>query len=875
MSVSSLEAPPTMPIMVSRLPKFGFQSKSASSSSGTHTGPATSADMTSTRLTNGFYHHPGPVGVNSSAAGSSPSVKQNGFLRVPVSFAVNCGQEHGGDEKSEAKRGNLCQNRSTNNRQVHPVPSQQSARTTAGKGRVLNHPATSASSRLPQSAPKTLPVSKGSSRLGQIAPNLTNGTKQAPNGPPASKPWTGRGGSLRRPQSFPHPGVSGSLFQTKQASRSHSSDDLGSAPSAQLTQSDRIRSQSLNQVRRQASPSLSPSPSSSSPVASTRYFLYSYNRSRLKPAPSSQGSARGISTISGQTPDGGSWGRSGISVPSLLPPSSLKKPLLPTIVPSSKNSGVSYKLSRPSLNKPLRPLRATPARPPIGEQEVNQTASVETAPTTGNIQSEGPTAETLTQKEEVEGETLDDMSLSSSSSLDPNHASQEYMDDFDNLGNGGVGILHLSINDENQSCAGFDQKAAVAKTTRLCFVDDGMECADMRLSGEPREQDLSPLHSRRRSSGLGDHDQGGSSLDLSPSDSCGSGGIYMWDEEGLDPLGGLTTTPGSNTTHPIGSFDSDLNTVDILTHLDSCDLDDDDLMLDADDSEASSLFSDGGGTSHMAEWTRRQLCWGTQEFDNHSERSFKLNEDTGNKKPDIDSELLLGFFPHRSDFLSLGFGADVEELAEDCCAVRSQLEHLQSLLLQDDDENKDTLSPEDSSHSSDSQVQALLQEVQQLREELRSRDQTIAHLTLQLAVPTATTRCRCQQTKGAVDCHTQTHITERESATPHAPRRENNLQVLQPSSQAEQNPVTRQSAAALPPQAKPRPHQPQSLEDGGQRRSGGKITERSGANARELQPPSKLRLFLSQKSTSAASRLLKRPPDPERKGSSRLPKPKI
>lgn len=34
----------------------------------------------------------------------------------------------------------------------------------------------------------------------------------------------------------------------------------------------------------------------------------------------------------------------------------------------------------------------------------------------------------------MEGETLDDMSLSSSSSLDPHHASQEYMDDFDNLG---------------------------------------------------------------------------------------------------------------------------------------------------------------------------------------------------------------------------------------------------------------------------------------------------------------------------------------------------------------------------------------------------------------------------------------------------------
>lgn len=59
--------------------------------------------------------------------------------------------------------------------------------------------------------------------------------------------------------------------------------------------------------------------------------------------------------------------------------------------------------------------------------------------------------------------------------------------------------------------------------------------------------------------------QGGSSLDLSPSDSCGSGGTYMWDEEGLEPLGGAAMTASihtsSNTTHHIGSFDSDLNSI--------------------------------------------------------------------------------------------------------------------------------------------------------------------------------------------------------------------------------------------------------------------------------------------------------------------------
>lgn len=55
--------------------------------------------------------------------------------------------------------------------------------------------------------------------------------------------------------------------------------------------------------------------------------------------------------------------------------------------------------------------------------------------------------------------------------------------------------------------------------------------------------------------------QGGSSLDLSPSDSCGSGGTYMWDEEGLEPLGGTARTLSSNTTHHMGSFDSDLNSI--------------------------------------------------------------------------------------------------------------------------------------------------------------------------------------------------------------------------------------------------------------------------------------------------------------------------
>lgn len=62
------------------------------------------------------------------------------------------------------------------------------------------------------------------------------------------------------------------------------------------------------------------------------------------------------------------------------------------------------------------------------------------------------------------------------------------------VGNGGVGILLLSSkNDEDdsgldQSCARFDDekvaRSGVTKAAGLCFLDDGMEWAGMRLGGE-------------------------------------------------------------------------------------------------------------------------------------------------------------------------------------------------------------------------------------------------------------------------------------------------------------------------------------------------------------------------------------------------------
>ncbi|KAK5880720.1 hypothetical protein CesoFtcFv8_021599 [Champsocephalus esox] len=703
-----MSAPPllAMPTMVSRLPKFGSKPKSSTLST---------ASSTNTRLTNGFYHHPGPAGVNGSSSYTAPTpVKQNGLIRVQTKW-----------RKENEEEGGATGIRSSINNNNHQLNLQgKTATSSTGKGRGFGFP--SSSSPSPQSSPRLLPVSKRP-RIGSLRQ------------PGFSRPGSGTGPG-------PGPGSgsrSGSpLLKKPPASRSHSSDSLGKA-TIPLTEKDRFRSRSLTQVRQQPSPTLNPSPSPT-----------------LNPSPSSPLSHSSTNMATAQIPPKGvlvklkSQSKSG-----LLP---LKKPLLlpPSTGPASKPSGISYRLSRPSLIKQPRPLRVTTANG--SGQEVNRgpTArrnSVETPSTTENSPESPPeaperglSAEMIAQRDvSILGETLEDMSLSSNSSLDRNDTSQEYMDDFDNLGNGGMGILLLSSkNDEDdsgldQSCARFNEedKMAVSGVSKagLCFLDDGVDwCAENRLR----------LPHRRRSNQQEDHEQGGSSLDLSPSDSCGSGGTYL------------------NNLH-IGSFDSDLNSIDVLENLESCDLDDDDLMLDEDLPEDDSLRSDGEGLAHMAQWRMRQLCWGN---DNESDlESYKLTEDPGNKR--TDGDLILDF---SSSSPPVDLGPDVEDLAEDCSAVRSQLEFLQKLLLQEEDTDEDTLTTEtlspESESSSDSQVQVLLQEVQQLREDLRSRDRTIAQLTLQLkTVPIVTDECCCRE---KTERHTQTSSAERESITTQTPWRE-------------------------------------------------------------------------------------------------------
>nr|XP_057923150.1 serine-rich coiled-coil domain-containing protein 2 isoform X2 [Doryrhamphus excisus] len=762
---------PAMPTMVSRLPKFGSWSKST-----TQTSPPTGA--ASARLPNGFYHHPGPAALNGSSTGPSTSVRRTGSIRTPTDYSAKWRKDEvvadGGVADSEEAESRVGIVKHCLNSTAHGQHSQQNSPLDSKKSNLSALKDSIKSQTLPVSK-NGLPVSKSK----QTGSRLTNGTKPTVNGLSGSKLPSRTSSSLRPPQWSTRSGAStpalgpttgsrsGSpLHAALPATRSLSTDNLGSAPNSRLANNDRLRSRSLMAVQRHPSLTVS-TPSPTPPSTNTSRPMGGAKQGGKQSAASC---APPSAQVSGQAPCEGLK----------APPSALKKPLLRGLGPAPKSNGISYKLSRPSLIKQPRPLRGTHTHGFLREPEVSQGVlgtSVGTPSSTGSSPEstpEGPESEGLPSQGEMSilGETLEDMSLSSGSSLDPNHGSQEYMDDFDNLGNGGTGVVLLAKNDEDdsgldQSCTAFcDHRVAVQGVTRgaeLNFVEHRLDWTNVTFGADEEPNQQTRL-SRPRESDF--HEQGGSSLDLSPSDSYCSGGIYMWDEEGLEPLGGAIAHAAEQH---VSSFDSDVNSSDVLTNVDSCDLDDDDLMLDGDLTEDASLHTDDG-MSHMAEWRRRQLCWGTQEVHDDDDdddndgalECYKLSQDAGK---DTSGDVI--FCPQRPA------GVHVEELLEDFGAVRSQLEVLRRLLDDDTDDDTlttDTLSPEESDQS---QVQALLQEVQQLKEELRSKDDIISQLTLQLqVVAPPTSRCRCRKATERTEQHTQTSAVERESVALQTPWRE-------------------------------------------------------------------------------------------------------
>ncbi|XP_026133309.1 serine-rich coiled-coil domain-containing protein 2 isoform X2 [Carassius auratus] len=423
----------------------------------------------------------------------------------------------------------------------------------------------------------------------------------------------------------------------------------------------------------------------------------------------------------------------------LLQTTTIKKSLLPSFA-GNKPSALSYKLTRPTQTKHPRPVLLgvvqKDAELSKNVQDTTKIAETSSEPSS-NIESiEISPNETYFDAKEAEGSlgpSLEDMSLSSSSSVEHNDTSEEYMDDFDNLGNGGETLLlpvlsegldHFgTCEDDNALISMCNEESMRNEVTSLnTFLSETVDWAGMGLAGDFPH---------------------GSSLDLSPSDS--SGGTYMWDEEGMEALGG--------SEHPCGSFDSDLNSMDILDNLDnveSCDLEEDDLMLDLDLSEDASLHSETDGTSPyecsekdgwLNQRRRRQQVWGRRDQFCRKNRSGILQSFDGLKEQGLERS--------RSDHVTLD-ELTLKLVTQDCSSVKEQLLQLKTLLQMETDSSvEDTLEANTPSSTDqsllDQKVALLLKEVQELRDELRSKDRMIAELSQQLSSPVEDMQCRCLQ----------------------------------------------------------------------------------------------------------------------------------
>uniref|UniRef100_A0A3B1K139 Coiled-coil serine-rich protein 2b n=1 Tax=Astyanax mexicanus TaxID=7994 RepID=A0A3B1K139_ASTMX len=710
------------PTMVSRLPKFGSRAAPASA------GP----------LSNGSA-----LPVSSVGGKGVPVGKQNGIIRVPPTLSTKWkkGRDDSGekipDAGEEPRMGVRTQQQPRSAAMIRDFGKPSAA--PVGKARRSIPTATSTN-------PRTIPQS-----------TRANPRTTAPKNPSQNQSmYSRRAGMNGIGSGLPKPGSSSSLSQ--------SSDSLKSVSVEHV-----VRSQSFSQLK-----------SSTTPASPPLTRSFSFNRAaelaKEMPRPLAQSPlARSPVTqpslvLAGERPGPFGVAKSTISTntSSSLPPASLKKSLLPNCS-SSKPSAISYKLMRPSLIKQPRSALSGKVQVKAGSMQ-RDAESQETVPTTSDISSNTESAETTPDDpKESDGlqvvslEIPEDMSMSSTSSLERNDISEEYMDDFDDLGSGVRIQLYQPIHDIGNGQSGFEGNALVSQcqegssvTSLHSFLSETVDWAEMGLTGAREGLDVSP---RKMSSG-GDLPHG-SSLDLSPSDS--SGGTYMWDEEVLEPLGGAT--------HRCGSYDSELNSMDILNNLEnleSCDLEDDDLMLDVDLPEDASLHN-GDSTSAcpplcpslsppLPLFSVCLLC-----------RAAVL--------PSFDDCHLKGLGRRGSGHGSLD-ELMLKHMAQDCSSVKEQLLQLRRLLQIEEDGSVDESLELDSSLSSEEtncqqQVEELLKEVQNLREELREKERLISKLSQQMAAQLEVPQCHCLQgeplSQGQQDKSTQT------------PWRVQNPQILQPS----------------------------------------------------------------------------------------------
>ncbi|XP_055018709.1 serine-rich coiled-coil domain-containing protein 2 isoform X2 [Boleophthalmus pectinirostris] len=407
-------------------------------------------------------------------------------------------------------------------------------------------------------------------------------------------------------------------------------------------------------------------------------------------------------------------------------PSSLKKPLLPNcVLNKSLNSNfasVGQRLARPSpVKQPLLPGRAKEKLQPLAPERralialTSDTESAEKAEKSDfHSDSDGSSLDKNGVCRQSQNgacaETLEDMSFSSASSLDRGDTSEECLDDFDSSGD--------VLSDVDTT-----EKSDNTQTRLQRLLDNTADWPHPDMAGP---KDISPMDVSCGSLVLSPetgHAPAGSSLELSPSNS--SGGTYMWDEEGLEPI-------GLSASHPGDSYeDTDLNSLDILEHLEpltDAQLEEDDLMLEVELPEDSLHEMSHVELSERGRLgpRRRHHRWSAPDHFHNNSRMHGFQHYDGYKAPRFSSR------PFHSEGKQHGHIPALDELtlehmSQDCSALKSHLLRLRDLL-----QLEDTDSPDDVAEvEAEDKLQELIKEVQGLREELKSRDRTIAQLTLQ------------------------------------------------------------------------------------------------------------------------------------------------
>ncbi|XP_078499411.1 serine-rich coiled-coil domain-containing protein 2 isoform X10 [Lissotriton helveticus] len=423
------------------------------------------------------------------------------------------------------------------------------------------------------------------------------------------------------------------------------------------------------------------------------------------------------------------------------PVSGLKKSRLPN--GSGLATPLGYQMTRPSLLKPNRSQfapkmvingtisssvnscileKAEPSHSNRGGVTDEQKALLENS---HQVTDHTPCDDLETHDSKVQyfSDDVDEISISSLSSSDKNDLSEDFSDDFLDLEDANTTVT--KVQHETQTpLGGIDSTVEKPQRTptkggpvshykteewinrSISAVRDKNESSESTFDIIPISPDM-------------DYREG-SSLELSPSDS--SDGTYMWDEEGLEPIGSV---------HPCGSYESsEMNSIDVLNNLDSCDIEDDDLMLDVDLPEDAPsigdlLFGRVADNVHEKEKTLvdcenmnhferpavhprqpQQVLWkrsqqqqqrhhGQEQYRLSSSDHFHHSRELNRAKGIVDGYGTVNLFQAPRAPQMMGFHDNIvmldemtlRHMVQDCTAVKTQLLRLKRLLQSEETES--------------------------------------------------------------------------------------------------------------------------------------------------------------------------------------------